>query len=208
MKKRKEEIDYFDQFIKGFDCAETIAIILKNFMNNFDDSKTEEIFNEVHEYEQKADKILHITLDYLVRDFLPPIDRDDIIRLTHRIDNVVDNLDEVVINLDIFDVKTIREDVIEIAQLIETTCKKTKSMLKDFKDFTKYEDIILDVARINKHENNGDLLYRKAIKNLYKNEKDVLEIVKWTKVYEGFENILDSCEDVANCVQEIATKNA
>jgi len=51
------------------------------------------ILKQVHQIENEADKNLHEIINYLIKDFLPPIEREDIITLSHRIDDVIDCID-------------------------------------------------------------------------------------------------------------------
>ena len=50
-------------------------------------------------------------LKYLIKDFLPPIEREDIIMLSNLIDDTIDCIDEVVINIDILTVVYLRNDI-------------------------------------------------------------------------------------------------
>ena len=204
---KKEEINYFETFMKNSNYALEASKILKDFIYNFDTKKTIEIENAVHNIENEADKSQHTILNYLIKDFLPPIDREDIIRLSHRIDDTVDSIDEIVINLNILDVEILRDDVKEFIDLLQTCCENLNEMFCRFKNMKKFDDIKEKVIVVNKIEEEGDMLYQKAIKKLYK-ENDPIEIIKWTTLYNCLEECFDSCEGVADCVEEILMKNS
>ena len=78
---KKEELNYFDNFVKNANYALESAKILKEYIDNFDANKSIEKENMVHNLENEADKNQHLVLNYLIKDFLPPIDREDIIML-------------------------------------------------------------------------------------------------------------------------------
>ena len=42
---------------------------------------------------------------------------------------------------------------------------------------------------------------------MYKNEKDAIQIIKWTNIYETVENCFDDCESIADCIEEVLLKN-
>ena len=44
------------------------------------------------------------------------------------------------------------------------------------------------------------------MKNLFTNESNPIEIIKWRKIYDCLENCMDSCEKIANNVEEIILK--
>lgn len=204
---KRKELNYFDEFIKNADIALEISKILKEYVTNFDANKSEETEMQVHQLENDADKNLHEILNYLIKDFLPPIEREDIIMISNRIDDTIDCIDEVVINLDILNVTTLREDFKEFSELIYQCYVELKEMIQKFKKIKEYEETQKIVVNINRLEELGDKLYQQAIRNLYQFEKNPIEVSAWTKIYDSLENCFDACESVASCVEEILLKN-
>lgn len=202
-----KELNYYDEFIKNVEICCKISNILNQHTENFQNEDAKETEERVHKLENDADLNLHNIKNYLVKDFLPPIDREDIILLVNKIDDVVDNLDEIIIDLNIFNVKVLREDFKEYTQLIDKTCLKLKEMMLNFKSLKKYEETKSIVIEINHLEEQGDSLFEKSIKNLYDNETNAIEILKWHNIYECIEKCMDSCECVADCVEEILMKS-
>ena len=204
---REKDFNYYDEFIKNTEFALKISIILKEYVNCFNCEEVKTIENEVHKVENEADKNLHAITNYLIKDFLPPIEREDIIMLAHRIDDVIDCIDEVVINLDILNVKFLREDFKEFSDLIYQCCIELKQMMMELKNMKEYEKAKSVAININRLEEAGDKLYQQAIKNLYQFEKNPIEVSSWTIIYSSLENCFDACESVASCVEEILLKN-
>ena len=64
------------------------------------------------------------------------------------------------------------------------------------------------MSEVNRIENEGDVLYRKALAELFREEKDPIELIKWKHLYEQLEHSLDSCEHVANIIEGVITKYA
>ena len=92
--------------------------------------------------------------------------------------------------------------------LLEKSCDYLNQMMNSFKNIKKYAEIKEKVIEVSKLEDEGDSLYQKAIKNLYKNESNPIEVIKWTTIYNCLEECFDSCEAVADCVEEIIMKNS
>ncbi len=205
---KKEELNYYDEFEKNVDYALQISNILKEYINDFEYDKSLEKENRVHGIENEADANLHKILNYLIKDFLPPFDREDIIELTHKIDDVVDSIDEVVINIDIVDIKKPSDDMKDMVNLLNDACVKLKDMMQKFRHSKKYQETLKLVVEINGIEGEGDILYQEAMKKLFKTEKDPIELSKWRVIYNCLEDCFDSCEYVANCVEEIIMKNS
>lgn len=52
-------------------------------------------------------------------------------------------------------------------------------------------------------------MYRNAIKKLFAENKDKpIEVIIWKEIFGFLEDTLDACEDVANVIEGVVTKNA
>ena len=204
---KKKEFNYFDEFIKNVDICCEISNIIQQHLNNFKNEDAKEIENIVHKLENDADLNLHNIKKYLIKDFLPPIEREDIVLLVNKIDDVVDNLDEIIIDLNIFNVNYLRDDFKEFVELICQMSIKLRDIINSFKERKKYEQIINMIIEINGLEEQGDKLYENSIKNLYNTEQNSVEILKWHNIYTTLEEAIDSFESVADYIEEIIMKN-
>lgn len=204
---KEKNFNYYDEFIKNANIAIEISTILKKHAENYDINNSTEIEEKVHKLENDADKNLHETIDYLVKDFLPPIEREDIVLLVNKIDDIIDYLDEIAINFNILNIVVLRDNFLEFMELFNKVSVLLKEMLENFKDKKKHEEVYKYLIEINNIEENGDRLYEKAIKSLFTTEKDPIEIIKWNTIYNTLENGIDSFESVANTIGEIVLKN-
>ena len=116
---KKDNYNYFDEFIRLSDYIVESAEILKDVLLNYNVDKLDEKTVEVHKLENEADRIIHTMGNYLIKDFLPPIDREDIAKIGHSLDNIEDEIDEILINLKIFNVTEVRNDVLEITDILK-----------------------------------------------------------------------------------------
>jgi uncharacterized protein len=73
--------------------------------------------------------------------------------------------------------------------------------------FERHEGLGEHARTISQLEKRADALYREAIKRLFKEEKDPLEVIKWMSIYEELENSMDRCKDVAEVLEAIVVKN-
>lgn len=208
MRKKKEEYNYFDEFANNSKYIVESAEILKETLGNYSQEKLKENITRVHKLENDADKALHRMREYLIKDFLPPIDREDIVLIGHRLDDIEDYIDEILINLNILDISTVRNDALEFTDLLIECAHSVKDALENFKNFKKADIVKEKSIAINVLEEKADRLYEKAMKNLYKEEKNPIEIIKWTTIYNCLENTTDACERVADCLEDIVMKNS
>lgn len=208
MAKKKDEYNYFDEYIKGAEIVVESSKLLKGALENYDLKTVENEISKVHKLENDADKIIHDMRNYLIKDFLPPIDREDIVILGHKLDDVEDYIDEILINFNILNIESVREDALEFASLVIEASEAVKEALEFFKNFKKVEPIKEKVIAINILEDKGDRLYEKVMKKLYSEEKNAIEIIKWTTIYDCFENAMDACESIADEMADIIMKNS
>lgn len=210
MKKlgKKEEYCYFSEFINNSGFILTSAEILKETVADYTVEKLQENITKVHKLENDADKALHKMRNYLIKDFLPPIDREDIVLIGHRLDDVEDCIDEILINFNILNIKTMRDDVVEFADLLIECTKSVKEAFEDFRNFKKADDVKSKVIAINELEEKADKLYEKVMRKLYTEENDPIEIIKWTTIYGCLENTTDACERVGDSIEDVIMKNS
>ena len=206
--RKKEKLNYFDEFIKNAELATKIVKKLREIIEKFEESKMEEKAMELHEIENKADSNLHNLKDYLLKDFLPPIDREDILSIAHQIDNIIDGIDEIIIDMSIFNITYIRPEMKELLDLLVGTVNKTYDLLAEFKNTKHKETIRQKCIEVNNLEEQGDRLYEKAIRGLFIIQEDAIEIIKWTNIFEAIETSFDACENVADCIEEVLMKNS
>lgn len=205
---KKEKYNYFDEFIRLSEYIVKSAVVLKEVLKNFDIEKLEEKTKEVHKMENEADQIIHVMRNNLIKDFLPPIEREDIALIGHRLDDIEDSIDEILINLRIFNVTEIREGVNEITEILLQATDAVKDMFLNFKNFRKIDLIKEKIIEVNNLEEQGDRAYEKLMSNLYRTETNSVNLIKWTKIYEWLENAIDCCEQVSDCVEDVIVSNS
>lgn len=204
----KEEYCYFNEFINNSGYILTSAEVLKETVQNYSMEKLQENITKVHKLENEADKALHKMRNYLIKDFLPPIDREDIVLIGHRLDDIEDYIDEILINFNILNIEKMRDDVVEFTELLIECAKSVKDALEDFRNFKKADSVKAKVIAINELEEKADRLYEKVMKKLYTEEKDPIEIIKWTTIYGCLENTTDACERIGDSIEDVIMKNS
>jgi uncharacterized protein Yka (UPF0111/DUF47 family) len=70
------------------------------------------------------------------------------------------------------------------------------------------EKALRHCIEINRYENESDRLCRTLIAQLFDEETDSVQIIKWKEIFEVIETAVDKCEDVANVIEGVILKNA
>lgn len=205
--KKKNEFNYFDEFEKSAKLAKEATEELKKYIKDFKNINSEEEMKKIHDIENKGDNNLHELKNYLLKDFLPPIDREDILLLSYKIDDLIDSIDEIVIDMNIYNVDEITDNMKTSIDLLVKATNSVYNLIVELKNLKKVQEIKDRVVKVNEIEEQADRLYEKSIKDLYINEKEVVEILKWSNIYETLEECFDACESIAYTVEEILVKN-
>lgn len=206
--KNKEVNYYFESFSKCISYACEAAALLQRCMDNYDASSLRVQADEMHRIEHTADGIKHEMMERLMKEFLPPIEREDIVELSHAIDNVVDSVEDILQALYMYNIASFRPEVKKFAQIISRSCEAMQGMGRELHNFRKPALLKEKVIEINALEEEADRLYVEAIHRLYAEETDAVYILSWTTMYKCLENCCDSCEDVADLVEQIIMKNS
>ena len=205
---KKDNNYYFEVFAKGISYANDAAVLLKDSFETFDAINIKERFEEMHTIEHTADGVKHEMMERLVKEFLPPIEREDIVELAHRIDNVTDCIEDVMLRMYMYNITELRPDVNDFAKLLIRCCEELKTVSEELYDYRKSTVLLSKVMEVNSLEEEGDRLYVEAMHRLYTEEKDPAEILIWTNIYDRLEKCCDSCEKVVDTVELIILKNS
>lgn len=205
---RTNEYNYFEAFVNLSKFSLDSAEILHNTLRNFETINLSEKIKEMHELEHSADIAKHELVNRLIKEFLPPIEREDIISLSQKIDDITDAVEDVIIRIDIFNVKAIRPEILEFTKLIVDCCRSLYSALQEFENFKKSTTLHSQIVKVNSLEEEGDKLYTNAVKNLYQKSKDPIELMIWTEILHRLERCCDACESVADDIHSIVMKNS
>ena len=200
--------DYFAMMeeMVGFSCR--AAEMLGTILGNFNRAEIDENMKRIHEIEHAGDGKKHQLVALLVKEFITPIEREDILAITSQIDDITDAVEDVLIKIYMYNLSKIPADVIAFIEIAKQCCEMLLDVFKEFGNFKKSKTIHDAIVRINKQEEAGDALYIKAVHRLYNDsEMDAKETAAWTEIYNCLEKVCDTCEHTADLVEHVIMKN-
>ncbi len=200
--------NYFNTFVKLVEFSCKSARLLIEVMTDYQPEKLEERMREMHEIEHSADLEKHLMIERLAREFITPIEREDIMELADQIDNVTDSIEDVLMRLYMFNITVIRKDALDVAIIIEQACEALKKALEEFSNFRKSKTLHKHIVEINRLEEVGDKIYTEATRRLYVSEMNPVAVSAWTHVFHILEKACDSCEDVSDVIESVMMKNS
>lgn len=160
---------------------------------------------EIGILERKADEVIHEVFRLLNQTFITPLDPEDIHSLSTHLDDVIDSIEEASHRMVIYNVDPITPVAIEVCRNIVASAKSLEAAFAALNSNSKIIDHCIEINRI---EDVTDDIVRGAVRDLFANEKDPIQIMKLKEIYELLEQTTDFCEDVADALQNVVVKNS
>ncbi len=204
---KKQDAYYFDNFIACAEYSAKAAELLGVIVNEFDPQRMQSYMEEMHSIEHCADMKKHELIEALVKAFITPIDREDIIEVCQNLDDLTDKIEDVVIRIYCNNIKSIRKDAAALVEVVKKTSAEVLAMMREFPDFKRSKKLKEHVIRINSYEEEADRLYINAMRELHTQNADILDIIAWRDIYAYLEKCSDAAEHIADSVESVVLKN-
>ncbi|MFQ9800425.1 MAG: DUF47 domain-containing protein [Clostridia bacterium] len=138
---------------------------------------------EIHKIEHTADLEQHVVVQKLMHEFITPIDREDINRLSHEIDAVTDSVEEVLMNVYMYRIEEITPAANEMAAPDRALLPRLKNAMEEFQNFPKTKMLHEKLVEIHDLEEQADRIYSKAVYVSYTEARTP------SKCWRGIQNI-------------------
>ncbi len=198
---------FFPLFEKASENLIFLAETLHEAVNVSGDSRVElykKIENTINEIELITDK-MNIELS---KNFITPFDREDIHALISSINEVANNTYNASNRMRLYQVEKISKSIRKLTEINLEACQNIGQGVSELKDLKNLKKINDAVKKINKLESKADSVFDKAVADLFENESDVKNIIKYKEVLLALHNATDKCRVVARTLEAISVKHA
>lgn len=176
---------------------------------NVPKAEREDYFRKIEELEGKIEEITHTTHLELSRNFITPFDREDIHSLIKAIDNVADYMHGAASRMRLYQVEKITKSIRKLTEINLEACQLIGQAIKELKDLDGNHKKIGDICKkINKLESKADTVFDKAVADIFENETDAKNIIKYKEVLSALESASDKCKSVSNVLEQISVKHS
>ena len=180
------------------ECAERLRALVADTMPSAH-------FDEVLACEHRGDELTKEILQRLEGSFVTPFDREDIHELAEKLDDVVDDMQDVARRLHLTVEGEVFPVLVEQADLLVPMAKETASLVGRLPTM---KGIAPHLDAIDALESQGDAAYRQALVRLFSGDYEALDVLRWKDIVEAMEDALNTLEDVSNVVESIVLKHA
>ena len=198
---------FFPLFEKAVNDLSKLAVLLHEAVN-VEASKREPLFLQIDEIEANIEELSHKMNLELSKNFITPFDREDIHSLITSIDNVADNLQGAASRMRLYHVDKITKSIRKLTEINLEACQNIEFAVTELKNFSSTKKITIACSKINKLENKSDDVYNKAVFEIFENETDAINVIKYKEVLSVLETATDKCKSVASVLETIAVKHS
>ncbi|WP_304198528.1 DUF47 domain-containing protein [Flavobacterium alvei] len=199
------------KFFPLFEQASSNLVQLASILHeavNLPLKERDELFLKIDELEQKGEDITRLTNLELSRNFITPFDREDIHSLITSIDRVADNLHGASSRMRLYQVGKITKSIRKLTEINLEACQNIDGAVKELRNLKNMKKITDACSRISKLEAKSDSVYDKAVADLFENETDAKNIIKYKEVLSVLETATDKCKGVASVLESISVKHS
>lgn len=198
----REGTEFFDFFERHAAATVAAARLLHAMLENPADSEAQA--KRIHEIEHEGDGITHHAIEKLHQTFLTPIDRGDIHDVISRLDDILDLIDSTAERIWLYELGEIEPEARTLGELLVKATVEVERAMRNLRNLKDREAILRTCMEINRIENEGDSVIRRAVARLFHEERNPIQVIKWKEIYDYLEDAIDRCEDVANVLEGVA----
>jgi hypothetical protein len=158
----------------------------------------------IGECEDRGDEIVRELFARLNREFVTPIEHEDLLAVISALDDIVDLVDEVAAYMTVYAVEA---PMIQAEALALVLRDAARELCVAVHKVARFENISAHVVEVHRLENEGDRLVRGAIASLFEAGIDPMVVIRWKDIFERIEEAIDSTERAAYVLEGVVIKN-
>jgi uncharacterized protein len=203
LRLRPTDTSFYDLFTTSAEYLVTGAGLLAEMIS--DDADRPEVAKRMREAEHICDENTHAIIRRVNSSFVTPFDREDIYALASGLDDVMDDMDEVVDLILLYEVVNFPAEVPKAVEIIQRCAEITAEAMPKLRTLKELEEYWIEINRL---ENRGDKSYRRTLAKLFSGDFKAIEVLKLKDIVTSLEGAIDAFEKVANIVEQIAVKES
>lgn len=153
--------------------------------------------------ETRCDEITSKVVKRLNKTFITPFDREDILALIKRLDDISDMLFGASMRIETFRINKKVNHAGELAAIVLQQINELGKAVQDLKIKR-----VNEMKAVKTLESEADKVYQQAMKELFERETNAINLIKEKEVLDILENTSDRCQSTANVILSIFIKNA
>lgn len=194
---------FYDLFNQSSKNLVEIAVLLVSIVDTDSFEERESLFNKISALEECGDDIthkIHIALDKI---HFTPLNRKDIHVLASVMDDVADHIQEATGRMQLYNVYNITAPMKEMAHYILKAVNGIEMLTLSLNPIKNRDELIVVCKQIKGYEHQTDLIYYKALAELFAVEKNAINLLKNRDILYSLETAANKCKSVADAIETI-----
>jgi predicted phosphate transport protein (TIGR00153 family) len=180
--------------------------IFKNALQEQDLTKRDAMLRTLEEMEHKNDETTHRLFIELGRNFITPLDREDIHYLATSLDDIADYIWGAAKRVVNYQIDDQYNTLPAFAEIISKSIAAINTSIYGLRNMKDLRAIASACVLVNSLENDADDLLDSTMLKLFSSQISAVELIKQKDIYQMLETVTDKCEDAANVVESIIIK--
>lgn len=198
--------DAFFQLLADSARQSVAAAELLTQMLAADAAEREELLPRLKDIEHEADEATHAIIRKVNSSFVTPFDHGDIVELAAALDDCTDALESVGQMVVLYRMNGLMPDVTGQMEVIVRMAQLTADSMPRLATMKELPEYWVEINRL---ENEGDVVYRTLLRDLFAGAvTDPIEVIKHKDIIERLEQAADAFETVAHRVESIVIKES
>lgn len=166
----------------------------------------EELLKEVEKLKSEIESIAQTTRVELGKSFITPFDREDIHAIITSVDEVADHLSDAASRIRLYHIDKVTKPLRKLTEANLEACTEVHDALMVLRDNKNLPKIIESCKVIYRLERKADKVFDRAVADIFENETNVIDIIRYKEVMTALESATDSCRKVANALETVTVK--
>ncbi len=163
---------------------------------------------EIKALERRSDDLVHGAIQHLHKTFVTPFDRQDILKLTKRLDDILDLTEGTSTRIELYRPRHMMQEAKALAGILVLCAGRIEKMVGLLRVVKKNVHQINELAQdVHHFETEADDVRRQGIARLFREEEDAKEVIKCRSILEHLERATDVCAQVSNIIEGIILEN-
>ena len=203
----KQKVSYFKMMEEQIALSAKAAVLLHEMLTEFAPAKADDYRVQMHKIEHDGDEVRHDALRRLSREFITPIERDDILQLVQIIDDVTDAVEDVAIYLYMYNVTDLPKYALTMCELVERCVAALQKSIGELHNFKRSDTLKPLLVEVNDVESDADDAYLEAMRDLFTMSPMPVAYHGIKAIYDALESCCDLCERAADVIENVVMMN-
>jgi uncharacterized protein len=197
---------FYSLFEEVADNICEMSKVFRNALHEKDDTTKDKMLITLEALEKKNDEATHKLFVELGQNFITPFDREDIHYLATSLDDIADFIWASAKSIVNYDINEVNDTMRAFSDVILGSTGSLRVAIKGLRNMKDLKSITDACAKVNIFEHEAELILDNALKDLFLNETNAIELIKRKDLYQDMKLVTDKCEDSAAVIESIIIK--